>query len=244
MDPNDFLSLKPIPTRFIGGINGSSLAAIGMGKIHLCIAKGKHLELPNALYAPTSTVRLISISSLSIDSNTISRFDADGVRIYDRSTCAFLVGGALLPNHLYSLNLQSVSAQHALSAQHAPDLMTWHRRLGHTNFQTIKEMAKSGTITGMPSSFPILPPKCESCIPGKQTKTPVPKTPEEGHRATRRLEIVWVDLTGLASVQSQEGHKYIMNLVDDYTNKPWTIPLKLKSDALGELKVWECARKV
>lgn len=244
MDPNDFLNLEPIPTRFIGGVGGSSLAAIGMGKIRLRIAKGKHLELPNALYAPTSTVRLISISSLSIDSNTVSRFDADGVKIYDKSTGAFLLGGALLPNRLYSLNLQSVSAEHALSAQHVPDLMTWHRRLGHTNFQTIREMAKLGTIAGMPSSFPILPPKCESCILGKQTKTPVPKMREEGHRATRRLGIVWVDLTGPAPVQSREGYKYIMNLVDDYTNKPWTIPLKLKSDALGELKVWERAREV
>jgi hypothetical protein len=63
-------------------------------------------------------------------------------------------------------------------------------------------MAKSGTITGMPSSFPILPLKCESCILGKQTKTPVPKMHEEGHRVMRRLEIVWVDLTGPAPVQS------------------------------------------
>jgi hypothetical protein len=50
MDPKDFLHLEPIPTRFIGGIGGSSLAAIGMGKICLCITKGKHLELLNTLY--------------------------------------------------------------------------------------------------------------------------------------------------------------------------------------------------
>jgi hypothetical protein len=35
-----------------------------------------------------------------------------------------------------------------------------------------------------------------------------------------------------------------MNLVDDYMNKPWTIPLKLKSDVLGELKVWKLACEV
>ncbi|KDR74043.1 hypothetical protein GALMADRAFT_48084, partial [Galerina marginata CBS 339.88] len=57
-------------------------------------------------------------------------------------------------------------------------------------------MARLGMVEGMPKSFPSLPSKCESCVLGKQTKTPVPKKREEGpgHRATRILEKVWVDL--------------------------------------------------
>lgn len=107
-------------------------------------------------------------------------------------------------------------------------------------------MAKAGTVTGMPSSFPIMPPKCDLCILGKQTKTPVPKVREKGpgHRATRKMGIIWVDLTGPAPVQSCEGYKYIMNLVDDYSNKPWSNPLKLKSNTFIELKAWECAHEV
>jgi hypothetical protein len=107
------------------------------------------------------------------------------------------------------------------------------------------EMAKSGIVAGMPSTFPSKPPKCDSCILGKQTKTPVPKVREEGpgHRATRKLEIIWVDLAGPMAVQSRTGNKYVMNLVDDYTNKAWSIPIKLKSDALGELETWELARE-
>lgn len=35
-----------------------------------------------------------------------------------------------------------------------------------------------------------------------------------------------------------------MNIVDDHTNKPWSIPLRLKSDAFGELKAWILARQV
>jgi hypothetical protein len=99
-------------------------------------------------------------------------------------------------------------------------------------------MAKSGTIAGMPSTFPSKPPKCDSCILGKQTRTPVPKVQEEGkgHRAMRKMETVWVDLAGPMAVESRTGNKYIMNLVDNYTNKVWSIPLKLKSD--GRLPVW------
>lgn len=29
-----------------------------------------------------------------------------------------------------------------------------------------------------------------------------------------------------------------MNIVNDYTNKPWSIPLKSKDDGFGKLKVW------
>lgn len=35
-----------------------------------------------------------------------------------------------------------------------------------------------------------------------------------------------------------------MNIVDDYTNKLWSILLKLKSDAFSELKAWILAQQV
>jgi hypothetical protein len=35
-----------------------------------------------------------------------------------------------------------------------------------------------------------------------------------------------------------------MNIVDDYTNFPWTILLRLKSDALWLRQTWEYAREV
>ena len=106
-------------------------------------------------------------------------------------------------------------------------------------------MARKGMIAGMPSSPHDKPPKCDSCILGKQTRTPIPKVHEtgEGHRAMRHLEKVWVDLTGPMSVQSRTGNNYIMNIVDDFTNHPWSIPLKNKNEAYQYLKAWEAARE-
>lgn len=168
------------------------------------------------------------------------------VCIINCSTNVLIVKGPLIPNqHHYSLDLHSAHAEHAFSTQHAVNLDTWHHRLGHANYQAIMGMAKSGTITGMPSTFPSKLPKCDSCILGKQTRTPVPKVREEGkgHRATWKLETVWVDLTGSMAVESCTGNKYVMNLIDKYTNKAWSIPLKLKSDSLRELEAWELARE-
>jgi hypothetical protein len=245
-DQSDFQTLRAIPARSVKGVGGSSIVALGMGDIRLRVARGAYIILKDTLYIPHSTVRLISVSALSITCGTAACFDDECVKIINKSTGAFIAGGPLIPSkRLYSLTLHSAYAEHILSAQHSPDIETWHRRLGHANFQAITEMARKGMIAGMPSSFSSKPPKCESCILGKQTKTPVPKKREEGpgHRSQRKLGIIWVDLTGPEDVTARSGHSYIMNLVDDYTSMVWTILLKRKSDALPELKAWELARE-
>lgn len=101
-------------------------------------------------------------------------------------------------------------------------------------------MAHNGMVKGMPRTFPLKPPRCDHCILRKQARTPILKEREEGngHRATRRLGKIWVDLTGKAAAASRTGNYYIMNIVDNYTNKPWSIPLKFKDDGFTELQAW------
>jgi len=81
------------------------------------------------------------------------------------------------------------------------------------------------------------PPKCDSCICGKQGHTPVPKM-RQGERSSHRLGIIYVDLTGPEAVKSASGNSYVMNIVDDHSSHPWTFCLKLKSDVLPILQNW------
>ncbi|KNZ79155.1 hypothetical protein J132_00214, partial [Termitomyces sp. J132] len=146
--------------------------------------------------------------------------------------------GTLLPScNLYALDITS---NYALTVHTSPDIQTWHLRLRYANYQSIIQMACAGMIEGMPTSFSTKPPICDHFILGKQTRTPVPKEREEGdgHRAARKLEKVWVDLVGQTAVTSWTGNNYIMNIVDDYTNKPWSIPPKSKDNAFNKLKTW------
>ncbi|RDB23168.1 hypothetical protein Hypma_009671 [Hypsizygus marmoreus] len=243
-DKTDFLTLHAIPPRVIKGVGSATINALGIGSVRLRISRGSYLTLENVLYIPNSTVRLLSVQCLAKDSNVIAHFSAETCWLTNRSTNALVANGSLVSGKkLYTLALYSPLAAHAYSAQHTVDLETWHRRLGHANYQALQDMARNGLVAGMPASFPSLPPKCESCILGKQTKTPVPKVRAEGRKATRKLEIVWVDLQGPNAVTSRTGNRYVMNLVDDYTTMPWTIPLKKKSDAYSELKAWERARE-
>lgn len=144
---------------------------------------------------------------------------------------------------LYQLQLSDLPTDHAFSVKYTANLETWHRRLGHANYEAVIDIIKNGAIG---SAHPIstqLPPKCDSCAHGKQTREPIPKQRWDGGRAKSRLEIVWVDLSGPADVESRTGNKYIMKIVDDYSSFVWSIPLRTKDQAYRELVAWQLARE-
>lgn len=243
-DATDFTSLKPIPNKSIQGVGGSTVFATAIGQMKLQLANGSHLILDDALLVPKASVRLLSVSSMAMKNGIFTTFNNKNAMLFKGTTNKLIANGTLLPmKNLYSLNLCTESA---FTVNSTPNIVTWHRRLGHVNYQTVIEMARTGMVEGMPHTFTTKPPKCNECILGKQTRTPVPKIREEGvgHQAMRKLGIVWVDLTGKQDITSQTGNNYIMNIVNDYINKPWSIPLKLKSDAFEELKAWILARQV
>jgi hypothetical protein len=63
-DESDFFSLRPIPPHSVNGVGGSSIQAVGIGTIHLVVARGIHITLNNVLFIPTAMVQLISVSAL------------------------------------------------------------------------------------------------------------------------------------------------------------------------------------
>jgi len=101
-------------------------------------------------------------------------------------------------------------------------------------------MACQGVIEGMPIDLSSAPAACDHCILGKQTRSHVPKM-QEGRRATKRLEQVFVDLCGPMPCVSKYGHLYSMNVIDDFSSYVWSLPLKSKSKAINMLCAWHCA---
>ncbi|KAG1863022.1 hypothetical protein F4604DRAFT_1499797, partial [Suillus subluteus] len=113
--------------------------------------------------------------------------------------------------------------------------------LGHADYRAIYDLACSGDATGMPIDLSSLPPICDNCILGKQTRTHVLKV-REGERAMHKLGIVHVDLMEHPDTVSAAGNRYIMDIVDDFSSYSWAIPLTSKADAFPALQAWECAR--
>jgi len=108
---------------------------------------------------------------------------------------------------------------------HGPYLPWRH---GHTNYASIIQMAKDGVAIGMPTDLSTIPPICQHCIIGKQTKWAVPKT-RQGGRAKGVLDVIYSNLMGPEDVTSEGGEKYILNFVDDLSRMTWTYLIKEKS---------------
>lgn len=242
-DATDFTSLQPIQNKPICGVGNSPIVATGVGTICLHTGDGCFLDLKDMLYVPKSTVKVISVSKLTNIFGITTLFTNTKATLTAKSNGKLIATGFLISScNLYALNtaVDSVLAIHA-----SPDLKTWHLRLGHANYQSIIQMACAKMVKNMPSSFPKKPPICDHCILGKQARTPVPKEREEGeeHKTTTQLEKVWVDLAEQTAVTSHMGNNYIINIVDNYTGKPWSITLKVKDNAFNKLKAWIIACK-
>jgi hypothetical protein len=236
---SDFYDLRAVAPRTIKGIGGSSISATGVGKIRLQIGKGVEITLEPVLFVPEASVRLISVFVLgSGPQKLVSHFNGEGCWLTNSSGATVASGKmSAMGKRLYTLNMGSPLVEHSFIATRVPDIETWHRRLGHVNYKSVVDMSDNGMVRGMHVNLSSAPPKCQSCILGKQTRTPVPKV-REGVRAAGILDVVYIDLTGPESVQSASGFNYVMNVIDDATSYVHTVLLPLKSAAIKALKEW------
>ncbi|GJW96680.1 retrovirus-related pol polyprotein from transposon TNT 1-94 [Tanacetum coccineum] len=163
--------------------------------------------------------------------------DADLEVAFQKSTCYIrdLKGNDLLTGSrgtdLYSITLQDTSTPNPIclmAKASSSQAWLWHRRLSHLNFDTINFLSKNDIVIGLPKLKFIKDHLCSSCELGKakrksfQTKT----TPS----SKRRLEILHMDLCGPMRVESFNGKKYILVIVDDYSIYTWTHFLRSKDE--------------
>ena len=237
---SDFTSIQTISAHPITGLGGARVYAIGVGTVNVAINSGKSIILQNVLFVPTSTVRLISVIALSRDQQYFTIFGPNDCWLTDADGSVIAHGVVSKSRNLYTLqtSTSSSSTTHtSFVATRTPDIETWHRRLAHCSVQTIINMSRNGAAKGMPIDLSTLPPICDHCVVGKQTRRSVPRV-REGLKATRRLERVFVDLTGPIHVTSKSGRRYSMNIIDDFSSYVWTIALRSKDEASIAIKVW------
>ncbi|GKC72846.1 integrase, catalytic region, zinc finger, CCHC-type containing protein [Tanacetum coccineum] len=94
----------------------------------------------------------------------------------------------------------------------------WHRRLSHLNFGTINQLAKQGLLRVLPNMKYEKDHLCSACSFGKSKKhTHKPKSEDS---IQEKLYLLHMDLCGPMRVESINGKKYILVIVDDYSRKP------------------------
>ncbi|GJS72573.1 retrovirus-related pol polyprotein from transposon TNT 1-94 [Tanacetum coccineum] len=104
----------------------------------------------------------------------------------------------------------------------------WHRHLFHLNFDTINLLSKNNIVNDLPKLKFVKDHLCSSCKLGKakrkcfHTKT----TPS----SKRRLQLLHMDLCSPMRVESINGKKYVLVIVDDYFRYTWTHFLRSKDE--------------
>ncbi|GJT12002.1 VIER F-box protein 2 [Tanacetum coccineum] len=96
----------------------------------------------------------------------------------------------------------------------------WHPHLSHLNFDTINLLSKYDIVTGHLKLKFFKDHLCSSCELGK-AKHKSFKT-KKTSSFKRQLQILHMDLCGPMRVESINGKKYVLVIVDDYKRYTWT----------------------
>ncbi|GJX43648.1 retrovirus-related pol polyprotein from transposon TNT 1-94 [Tanacetum coccineum] len=130
---------------------------------------------------------------------------------------------------LYSITLQDTTSPNPIclmAKASSSQAWLWHRCLSHLNFDTINLLSKNDIVIGLPKLKFVKDHLCSSYELGKAKRQSVhTKTTS---RSKRRLQLLHMDLCDPMRVESINGNKYVLVIVDDYSKYTWTYFLRSK----------------
>nr|GFA45586.1 hypothetical protein [Tanacetum cinerariifolium] len=119
---------------------------------------------------------------------------------------------------------------HNLDGASKTESWLWHRRLSHLNFGAINYLASQGLVRGLPKLKFEKDHLCSACAMGKSTKkTHKPKSEDTNQE---KLYLLHMGLCRPMRVESINGKKYILVIVDDYSRFTWVKFLRSKDETL------------
>nr|GEV89275.1 retrovirus-related Pol polyprotein from transposon TNT 1-94 [Tanacetum cinerariifolium] len=149
--------------------------------------------------------------------------DTDGVELIKRSR----------GSNLYIISVEDMMKSSPiclLSKASKNKSWLWHRRLNHLNFSTINDLARKDLVRGLPRLKFEKYHLCSACQLGKSKKhTHNTKTKNTNLEVLNTLHM---DLCGPMQMQTINGKKYILVIVDDYSRFTWVKILRSKDETL------------
>ncbi|GJX98365.1 retrovirus-related pol polyprotein from transposon TNT 1-94 [Tanacetum coccineum] len=134
--------------------------------------------------------------------------------------------------NLYTISLDDMlktSSICLLSKASKTKSWLWHRRLSYLNFGTLNKLAKDGLARGIPKLKFQKDHMCSACALGKSKKSYHHPKAEDTNQ--EKLYLLHMDLYGPMHVESINGKKYILVIVDDYSQFTWVRFLRSKDEA-------------
>lgn len=184
----------------------------------------EEVSVNNVMYVPDLSANLLSVSQMVRAGNSLV-FDKTGCTVYDKDNISFAHCKPI--NGVYCF--QSSMAKCMMSAQEQNSALTWHRRFGHLNTDSLKRM-RDGIVTGMHfKDAKITISNCKICAMGKQPRLPFKPSQTQTKSI---LEIIHSDLAGPMETTSIGGAKYLLTFIDDFSRKVFIYFLRQKSEVL------------
>ncbi|GJZ64738.1 retrovirus-related pol polyprotein from transposon TNT 1-94, partial [Tanacetum coccineum] len=141
--------------------------------------------------------------------------------------------------NLYTINLHEMASASPIclmARASSTKSWLWHQRLSHLNFDTINDLAKNDLVTSLPKFKYHKEHLCPSCEQGKSKKASHPPKPVPNSK--QRLHLLHMDLCGPMRVESINGKRYVLLIVDDYSRCTWVHFLRSKYEAPEVIKTF------
>ncbi|GJY79838.1 retrovirus-related pol polyprotein from transposon TNT 1-94 [Tanacetum coccineum] len=104
----------------------------------------------------------------------------------------------------------------------------WHQRLSYLNFATLNQLAKQGLVRGLAKLKFEKDHLCSACSLRKSKK--YSHKPKADDTNQEKLNLLHMDLCGTMRVESINGKKYILVIIDDYSRFTWVKFLRSKDE--------------
>ncbi|GJY18798.1 integrase, catalytic region, zinc finger, CCHC-type containing protein [Tanacetum coccineum] len=140
-------------------------------------------------------------------------------------------------SNFYTISISDMAASSRvclMSKATLTKLWLWHRRLSHLNFGIINDLTKQDLVDGLPKFKYDKDHLCSACERGKTKKATHPSKMVPSTHS--KLELIHIDLCGPMRVESINGKKYSLVIVDDYSRYTWVYFLRTKDEALDMIK--------
>ncbi|GJT52444.1 retrovirus-related pol polyprotein from transposon TNT 1-94 [Tanacetum coccineum] len=121
-------------------------------------------------------------------------------------------------SNLYTIALNEIASNSSaclLAKASSSQSWLWHQRLSHLNFATINNLVKNNLVRGLPKMKFEKDHLCSACEQGKiHRKHHKSKT---AFASNKPLYLLHMDLCGPMRVESINGKRYVLVVVDDYS---------------------------
>ncbi|GJR19130.1 integrase, catalytic region, zinc finger, CCHC-type containing protein [Tanacetum coccineum] len=135
-------------------------------------------------------------------------------------------------SNLYTIALNEIASNSSaclLVKAYSSQSWLWHQRLSYLNFAIINNLVKSNLVQGLPKMKFEKDRLCSACEQGKiHRKHHKSKTT---FASNKPLYLLHLDLCGPMRIESINGKRYVLVVVDDYSRYTWVFFIHSKDEA-------------